>query len=40
MKQKLVDINKLNNLGWEAKNTLAQGLSKTFEFYLREHCND
>ncbi|MFG1497428.1 GDP-L-fucose synthase [Saccharospirillum sp. HFRX-1] len=34
MKQKLVDIAKLNKFGWQAKTSLLEGLKKTYEFYL------
>lgn len=40
MKQKLVSVEKTKQLGWQAKHTLEQGLQKTYQFYLREHCND
>ncbi|HCE1506885.1 TPA: GDP-L-fucose synthase [Vibrio parahaemolyticus] len=40
MKQKLVSVDKIDSLGWAAKHSLEQGLQKTYEFYLREYCND
>ena len=37
MKQKLVDIQRQTELGWKPKNTLEQGIKKTYEFYLNEY---
>lgn len=37
MKQKLVDITRLNNFGWEPKHSLEQGINKTYEFFLENH---
>lgn len=34
MKRKLTDVKKLSAFGWQAKTSLAEGLKKTFEFYL------
>jgi len=34
MKQKLVDISKLNEFGWKYKTNLEEGIKKTYEFYL------
>ncbi|MDD3012235.1 MAG: GDP-L-fucose synthase [Candidatus Gastranaerophilales bacterium] len=34
MKQKLVDISKLNQFGWKYKTNLEEGIKKTYEFYL------
>jgi GDP-L-fucose synthase len=31
--KKLLDVTKLNNLGWKAKTTLAQGIAQTYEWY-------
>lgn len=38
MKQKLVSVERLKQLGWSAKHSLAEGLEKTYQFYLKEHC--
>lgn len=38
--QRLVSVTKVNRLGWKAAHSLELGLSKTYEFYLREYCND
>ncbi len=32
--RKLLDITKINNLGWQAKTTLKEGIVKTYEWYL------
>ena len=32
--QKLLDIQKMNKLGWHAKTSLLEGLSKTYKWYL------
>ena len=34
MQQKLVDTSKINTLGWSAKHTLDEGLSKTYKFFM------
>ena len=34
MKQKLVNVNKLQQLGWTYKFSLAEGLEKTYQYYL------
>lgn len=34
MRQKLVDITRLTNFGWQAKTDLQSGIEKTYEFYL------
>ena len=36
MKQKLIDDTKLKKFGWRHSTKLANGLRKTYEFYLRE----
>lgn len=38
MQQKLVSVNKIDQLGWKAKYSLEHGLQKTYEFYLKEYC--
>lgn len=35
MKQKVVDVSKLNSWGWKAKTSLHDGLAKTYDFYLK-----
>ncbi|MCK5819849.1 MAG: GDP-L-fucose synthase [Psychromonas sp.] len=40
MKQKLIDDKKLKEFGWAYKTELKIGIQKTYEFYLREYCND
>ncbi len=40
MKQKLIDDKKLKEFGWHYKTELEAGVKKTYEFYLREYCND
>ena len=37
MKRKIVNSNIINNLGWEAKTSLEEGLKKTFEFYTEKY---
>ena len=36
MKQKLVDISKLNKTGWKAKHSLEEGLKKTIDYFYGE----
>ena len=36
--RKLMDSNRLNNLGWEAKMNLADGLKSTYETYLNDEA--
>lgn len=38
MKQKLVDISRLDKTGWKAKTSLVEGLNETFNFYI-DKCN-
>lgn len=35
MKRKLTDVACLSAFGWQAKTSLDEGLSKTFDFYLQ-----
>ena len=35
MKQRLLDINKLKEIGWTSKTPLLDGLKKTYQFYLK-----
>jgi nucleoside-diphosphate-sugar epimerase len=39
MKQKLCDIKKLNELGWNNTSTLNEGLQETYEYYLKDIKN-
>lgn len=39
MKRKLVDITKLEKLGWKPKHTLEEGVKKTYEFFLEHYIN-
>ncbi len=36
MKQKLIDSSKANKLGWKPKTSLEHGITKTYEYYLKE----
>lgn len=36
MKQKLIDITKLNKFGWNHKTSLKLGINKTYEYFLSE----
>ena len=38
MKQKLVDVSKLNNFGWESKLSLEDGIKKTYNYFLEKYC--
>ena len=40
MKQKLVDIKRLIEFGWEHKSTLEQGINKTYEFFQNNYSDD
>jgi nucleoside-diphosphate-sugar epimerase len=40
MRQKLIDDTKLRAFGWGHKTSLEAGIQKTYNFYLREYCND
>jgi GDP-L-fucose synthase len=40
MSRKLVDIEKQTLWGWQAKTSLQIGINKTYEFYLRDFCNE
>lgn len=35
MKQKLLDVSKINDLGWKAKTSLTEGIDKTVDWYLK-----
>jgi GDP-L-fucose synthase len=37
--QKLLDVSMIANLGWESKTTLAEGIRKTYSWYLQELAN-
>ena len=34
MFRKVMDVSKINNLGWKAKISLDEGIKKTYEWYL------
>jgi GDP-L-fucose synthase len=36
MRQKLIDSSRINALGWRAKTPLADGIAKTYQFFLEE----
>jgi GDP-L-fucose synthase len=36
MQQKLVSVSRLTEFGWKPKTTLADGMKKTYEFYLKQ----
>jgi GDP-L-fucose synthase len=36
--RKLLDVSKINELGWSAKITLQAGLKSTYEWYLKNHA--
>jgi nucleoside-diphosphate-sugar epimerase len=40
MKQKLIDDSLLRDFGWEHRTGLEAGITKTYNFFLREYCND
>ncbi len=33
--RKLLDVSKLNNLGWSAKTSLKEGIRKTYKWYKK-----
>ena len=35
--KKLLDVSKINSLGWNAKVSLEEGIRKTYEWYLKEY---
>jgi GDP-L-fucose synthase len=37
--QKLLDVTRINSLGWEARITLAEGISKTYKWFLENEAN-
>ena len=37
MRQKLVDVSKLSEFGWQAPTALKSGLQQTYQFYLEQH---
>ena len=37
MKQKLVDISKLNDFGWQSKTSLEKGIKNTIQFYKENY---
>ena len=40
MKQKLIDVTKLNEFGWQYKTSLVAGIEKTYEYYKKMTAND
>jgi len=39
MKQKLVDITKLEAFGWKASHSLEEGIKDTYRFFLDNYNN-
>jgi GDP-L-fucose synthase len=37
--QKLLDVRRINELGWKAKTELADGVRKTYAWFLRHEDN-
>ena len=37
--RKLLDISRLINLGWEPSHDLQEGIKKSYEWYLENHCS-
>lgn len=37
MKQRLLDVTRLNSLGWKSRTDLETGIAKTYEWYLNSH---
>ena len=37
--RKLLDIKRLKNLGWAPKINLQEGIKKSYEWYLENHCS-
>lgn len=40
MKQKLVDVSKVNTWGWKSKTSLKDGVAKTYDYFLRTTKNE
>ena len=40
MKQKLIDITKLNKFGWMYKTSLELGIRETYKYFLNESENE
>ena len=40
MKRKLVDISKLEELGWRSTTSLKEGVKKTYDFFLNNYSNE
>lgn len=37
--RKLLDVSKINNLGWKAKHSFEEGIQKTFEWFIKNQEN-
>jgi GDP-L-fucose synthase len=37
--RKLMDVSRINNLGWKAKTDLKSGIKKTYDWYLEKHSS-
>jgi GDP-L-fucose synthase len=38
MPRKVLDVTKINKLGWKAETTLVEGIKITYNWYLKEYC--
>ncbi len=38
MKEKVLDVSRIRNLGWKSRVTLEQGISNMYKWYLEEYC--
>jgi GDP-L-fucose synthase len=37
MPQKLLDVSKINNLGWKAKIDIEEGIRQTYDYFLKTY---
>lgn len=37
--RKLMDVSRINNLGWKATTSLEEGIKKTYEWFVENSCN-
>jgi GDP-L-fucose synthase len=37
--RKLMDVSRINNLGWKAKTDLKSGIQKTYQWYLEKYSS-